>query len=142
VTSDFDVTGTGTTVTIHSNNVKMAHVIYELKFGEQYGASGSIVNYADDTLVTGTLYGFNGSLDSQDWLNYIRLQLTQFYYSSHESSFTKTSHILNCQFALQTKRGCTTSADTTNKDALLEIVTYDGAFSNTIADYHIDKSIC
>jgi hypothetical protein len=82
----------------------MAHVIYELKFGEQYGASGSIVNYTD-TLVTGTLYGFNGSLDSQDWLNYLGFTYTMLL-QFNESSFTKTKYILNCQYASQINRGC------------------------------------
>jgi hypothetical protein len=44
-------------------------VAYEVKFGEQYGALGSVTNYSALT-VTGTKYAFNGAYDTTTFLDY------------------------------------------------------------------------
>jgi hypothetical protein len=44
-------------------------VAYEIKFGEQYGALGSVTNYSALT-VTGTKYAFNGAYDTTTFLDY------------------------------------------------------------------------
>ena len=121
VTSDFDVTTT--TVTNPFKQCTNGHVIYELKFGQQYGASGSIVTYPN-ILVTGTLYGFNGSLDSQDWLNYIGS--TYNILLSTRKFFQKDKSFANFPIRITDQAWLYYFCDTTNKDALLKIVTYDG----------------
>jgi len=125
VTSDFDVTTT--TVTNPFKQCTGGHVIYELKFGQQYGASGSIVTYAN-ILVTGTLYGFNGSLDSQDWLNYIGS--TYNILLSTRKFFQKDKSFANFPIRITDQAWLYYFCDTTNKDALLKVVTYD--VSNTL----------
>lgn len=49
-----------------------SYVAYEVKFGEQYGASGSITNYTSLT-VTGTKYAWNGVLDFADFIGYSQI---------------------------------------------------------------------
>jgi len=44
-------------------------VPYEIKFGEQYGALGSITTYSALT-VTGTKYAYNGAYNTTDFLDY------------------------------------------------------------------------
>lgn len=44
-------------------------VAYEVKFGEQYGATLAITTYPDIT-VTGTKYSFNGCYDTATWSGY------------------------------------------------------------------------
>jgi hypothetical protein len=44
-------------------------VAYEIKFGEQYGALGSITTYSSLT-VTGTKYAFNGAYNTTEFLDY------------------------------------------------------------------------
>jgi len=44
-------------------------IAYEVKFGEQYGTTGSVVNYPDLT-VTGTKFAFNGAYMPLDWLDF------------------------------------------------------------------------
>ena len=122
VTSDFDVTTT--TVTNPFKQCTDGHVIYELKFGQQYGASGSIVTYPN-ILVTGTLYGFNGSLDSQDWLNYIGS--TYNILLSTRKFFQKDKSFANFPIRITDQAWLYYFCDTTNKDALLEISTFNGA---------------
>jgi hypothetical protein len=122
VTSDFE-TGTGTTVNPFME-CENGFVKYELKFGEQYGASGSIVNYTD-ILVTGTLYGFNGSLDSQDWLNYLGFTYTML--NSSRKFLHKDKIYSKLPIRITDQSWLYYYADTTNRDAFLKVVTYDGA---------------
>jgi hypothetical protein len=140
VTSDFDVTTT--TVTNPFKQCSNGHVIYELKFGQQYGASGSIVTYAN-ILVTGTLYGFNGSLDSQDWLNYIGS--TYNILLSTRKFFQKDKSFANFPIRITDQAWLYYFCDTTNKDALLKIVTYDGLSATplqtiTLTNQYTNKS--
>lgn len=44
-------------------------IAYEVKFGEQYGATGSVVTYPNLT-VTGTKYAFNAAYTPLDWLDF------------------------------------------------------------------------
>ena len=138
VTSDFDVTTT--TVTNPFKQCSNGHVIYELKFGQQYGASGSIVTYPN-ILVTGTLYGFNGSLDSQDWLNYIGS--TYNILLSTRKFFQKDKSFANFPIRITDQAWLYYFCDTTNKDALLEISTFNGASllqSITLTNQYTNKS--
>ena len=140
VTSDFDVTTT--TVTNPFKQCSNGHVIYELKFGQQYGASGSIVTYPN-ILVTGTLYGFNGSLDSQDWLNYIGS--TYNILLSTRKFFQKDKSFANFPIRITDQAWLYYFCDTTNKDALLKIVTYDGLSATplqtiTLTNQYTNKS--
>lgn len=144
VLSDFE-TGTGTTVNPFMQ-CAYGFVKYELKFGEQYGASGSIVNYTN-MLVISSLYAFNGSLDSQDWLNYLASSYTMNTSSPTTRKFLHKDKVYSKLPIRITDQGWLHYyADITNRDALLKIVTYDGLSATplqtiTLTNQYTDKSL-
>lgn len=125
VTSDFE-TATGTTVNpfMECDN---SHVLYELKFGEQFGATGSIVTYAN-LLISSTQRAYNGSLDTQDWLNYSGTDYILL--NSTRKFLQKDKNFNNYPIRITDQAWLHYACTTSNTDKFLQISTYDA--TNTL----------
>lgn len=138
VSSDFDYTS-GVSVLPFKKNTH-SYVAYECKFGEQYGASGSIVTYPNLT-VTGTELAFNGSLDPITWNSYTSAAYT---ISSTSSKFLDNDY--GAKTFRLTDRGwlnyyCATSGN--DKSLIVKTYNFSGALTMTASitnNYNVKSS--
>ena len=107
---------------------------YEIKFGEQYGATSAITTYPDLS-VTGTKYTFNGCYDTATWngYNFTLFDGTAIAIEDTNETLNRMPYTTQYQFSVGSQdRYLHFITNSSNKIAQTEIKTYD--FSGNLVD--------